>query len=155
MPAWKKEESNRAVSYRSALKEKNAEPAAVHAALAVLWTKVLDETDKRYPQVDWDILICYLTVEIGGVLVYPAKRPRHEWADARVTVTLDIRTWEDQYREFESLVEEDEKRFERSYDKQLKRMTDALKAAVGDERVLPKRRSQQTAFCQGARAARG
>ncbi len=111
--------------------------ADLHTAMVELWSKVLDEVEAAYPEGGWDILIVYLTPEIGRVLIYPEATAQLDKGEDKVRVALDVRTWDSAYGEVSELGDDD-KKFEVAYKRMLRSFVKSLKDGITDEGVLPR-----------------
>lgn len=104
-------------------------PDAVPDALVEAWRKAFSELAGQCAEGTWDILICQLITQCGGVVIFPSRKNAGEADDASFTVHLLIEPWS---RAYEELPDPDnESRFNKAYDRLHKSQIRAVKTALG------------------------
>lgn len=116
-------------TYRAELKESG--DTATLAALAELWSRILDEV-ARLPADAWEILVCYISVETGDVLVYPATAAEPNNRAELPDLFLKVADWVEGASANEGLEDE---AYERAYARLLERIVKQLRAAIDDPSV--------------------
>jgi hypothetical protein len=105
-------------------------------AIVEVWAKLLDEVDAAYSGTGWDILIVYITVEVGGVLIYPATMSDLNDGTKKVRVSFESHNWANAYGAITAPA--DSPKFEAAYNKVLKSIATTMKNALSNPAVAPR-----------------
>jgi hypothetical protein len=105
-------------------------PTDLESAVVEAWSKVLDEVGAAYSAGDWEVLVVYVTVEVGRLLIYPATMAQLDDGSKKVRIGFRSQNWAGAYDAITA--PGDSTRFDAAYKKVLKSIASTVKNAIND-----------------------